>query len=261
MGFHLLFQLIITIDCSMYAAIAKRSPNFTPKKSVKMSPCEFIRDLYGNVFVRHKYKYWWIYIDRYNDLILEEMYKSPSAIDNEFNDNVQMKIKHTSAENSLRGIAQNELDEIGNDVDDENLLDDDYQTYKENMRLYPEDKEFYFEDATIENDQNEGNVLSMEDANMTSNIIIGNTFNTEMQCVDIGFDSVSIYDTIFYAERESSTHEKKWTIVHTIENIEKAPYRITIYMDGRFTLNVVGSGFKYFIMKIGEDDIPYFKKA
>jgi hypothetical protein len=202
---------------------------------------EICHDINGNIFIVCNDKYYWLYIDKHDNLMLD-IIDDINLLTTVENYNIQFrKIKHTFDLSSLKGKIMNELDEETNNEHDDDMSDfededEEHVQYRNAMRHYPEDRHYYCDYAENCEDYEEDDIC--EEFNFSR-------FGDDdfVRQLNVTFESNSLYDTIILNKTININ-----AVVFTMESNAKSSYRITIGTDGMFTLNIVGTSVRHYTL-------------
>lgn len=208
---------------------------------------ELYYDNNGNIFMKLKDTWYWLTIDKNNNLDFVEIdydALTPVASTHQL---IKKKIKHVYTTDSLKAKAkQNLFDELEEHDSDDDGGDEEYRMYKDNLKYYPEEKHYYF--APEEE-------IETEDLDEQIFYVSSLTDEPCIKKLDRQFDSMSLYDTFVIDSAKGNSN-----IIFTLESNEKSAYRITIHSTNLFILNIVGSAIKHYSLCFNDASLPVFKK-
>lgn len=188
----------------------------------------FFHDISGNIYLKLENTYYVLMISATDDIewIEIEDYELLELADNEIK---YSTIKNTYEKNSLKGKITKELeDENGNN--EEEIEDDIYLQNKN--KTYPEEKLYTIDNIENNENQNDDYLEGEELSNYYRFSKFGN--DSIIKCLDRTLSVLANYDTFVMNSNTSY-------ILETFQAVEKSEYRVTLFIDGRILLNVVGT--------------------
>lgn len=184
---------------------------------------DFCHDIYGNVFVKTKEKYYLMTISTTDDIEWIELnnYEDLEKVNNQIK---YSNIKNTYEKKSLKGKIIKEIDE--NESDEE---EDENEYFKNKKKICPEDKLYTTEIV----DANEN-----DDLETNENLYKFSKFgdNSVLPCLDRALEVSSNYDT--YVINGNTSY-----VLLTLISNENSGYRVSIFLNGKVVLNIVGTKF------------------
>lgn len=191
-------------------------------------------DIYGNLYLKINNIYYVLFVNNTDELEWIEIYNYNSLpLVNINYYPVYSKIKNTFEKNSLKGKIIKEINDDNISKNEEDYDDPDDSQFIVTNKLYPEEKLYM-----IENDNTENDIDNLFDdfepyykfSKFGSNII---------SCLDRTLDDVAMYDT-FIINYDTSY------VLEIMQSTEISSYRISVFTNNKFSLNIVGSKIKIF---------------
>lgn len=182
-------------------------------------------DVNGNVYFFYNEIYYYLTINKDNDLELFEIDISKLDDLSESNNNI-IYDKIINLDEETNTLKKRILEQIENDDCSDN--EEDYQNFKEKIKYFEEDKYFFSKNG-------EDN----ENSNFKFYKIEG---DTSILSINKGFDVLSIYDTYI---RDNN----KNVIASITCNSDDNYYRVSIFKNDEITLNIIGNTTKNFIIE------------
>lgn len=197
---------------------------------------ELFYDINGNIILKIITTLYYLSIDDKDNLEFIEIYNTDNLIT--INQSIHLlNIKNTSDKISLRKKIIDEI-EYDKEKDGYDSFSDEEETheYELEYKMFPENK-YYYIDGEYKQTKKEYYNFAKADKDMIINMF------------DKSIDGLANYDTLIINTEINKIH-------FSSELNNKNAYRITISLDNKFTLNIIGSHIKHFDInykKIGED--------
>ena len=210
-------------------------------------------DINGNIFIKYKDNYYWLYIDRNNSPNLD-MIDDIQVLQQQSNDIKFDKIKYN--QNKLKNkilndsnSGENKISSLESCIDEDNIDDaviiaDEY---------FPEDKDYYVEKninpdktseflANLEQDSEQDSEQNLEQEEFKFYRYDNTNY---INYLGFAFDTQSVYDTLII---------NKDSVVMKLESNTDSAYRITIN-NNKIICNVVGESMRTYRCIFDENKI------